>query len=172
MKKKDSNYLMNWVLDQNTIKDKNDELRYAINAFSEFMVATDLEYKYNKTYLQSFVPDFLEGKDKMKNKYCILTKLVEKIKVELIQDNLPDKNWRINIDDTWIYDVGRISLNGKINLRTIQSNKMQYYFEYLGEKGFAVANEIDITDIKGTELLDQDINRFIEKIKEVSNETK
>ena len=122
--KKDSKYLMKWVLDQNTIKDKNDELRYAINAFSEFMVATDLEYKYNKTYLQAFVLDFLEAKDIMKLKYSILKKLVENIKRELNHNSLFHISWRVNFDDTWVYDKGEILLKGIIDLKKIQSHKL------------------------------------------------
>lgn len=43
-----------------------------IGAFSEYLVAVNPEYAYNKTYLSAYVKDFIQCQKALKLKYQIL----------------------------------------------------------------------------------------------------
>ena len=59
---KNTKYLQKWILDEVLSDDDKLKIQNIIFAFSEYMVATNPDYLYNKTYLNAFDDGFLDCK--------------------------------------------------------------------------------------------------------------
>ena len=158
--------LKNFVIEQEISNEKEKYINHIIGAFSEYIVATNPDYVYNKTYLRAFVDDFILCQKAMKLKYQILC---DKILTKMILTGIKNHEYVITIDGTWKYENGKIKLNNLIKPSCIRRNKIQIEIKLLHENGFVVAEEINI-DEEYDSLIYKCIERFIEKRKEILDE--
>lgn len=159
---KNTKCLQEWIL-SDELSGEDEKIRNIIEAFSEYMVATNPDYLYNKTYLNSFIKGFLDCKRELKKKRDILD---EKILLEIFNAGISKKDIIVRVDRAWISKSDEIELQSTFNLNGVKSNNMKYEIEYMGEKGFAVANNVDLKK-DYEQKLKEDIELFIKKYKEI-----
>lgn len=163
MNVKNTKYLQEWILDRELSEDDKFNIRNIIEAFSEYMVATNPDYLYNKTYLNAFIEDFLECKRELKSKWDILHKII----LSGIDSAGIDRNdIVVRVDRAWISKGIETELQNVFNLSSVKSNVMKYEIEYKGEKGFVVANNV-ILDQDYVKTIKEDIELFINKYEEI-----
>ena len=160
---KNTKYLQEWILDEVLSEDDELKIQNIIFAFSEYMVATNPDYLYNKTYLNAFVDGFLNCKIELKKKRDVLEK---KILNEIDNAGISRTEIVIRVDRAWISKSSGTELLNAFNLNSVKSNVMKYEIEFVGEKGFVVANNADITK-KYEVMLKEDIELFIKRYKEI-----
>lgn len=166
MNVKNIKYLKEWILDKELSNEDELKIKNVIKAFSEYMVSTNPDYLYNKTYLNAFVQDFLNCKKKLKEKLDILN---NKILREITKEISDRTDIVIRIDRTWISDNKGIEIMNSFNINSVKSNILKYEIEYNGEKDFSVANIIDLS-INYEEKLKKDVELFIKQYKETCDE--
>lgn len=166
MSVKNTKYLEEWILDKEELsEDDNLKIKKIIQAFSEYVVATNPDYLYNKTYLNAFVEAFLDCKKELKKKWDILHK---KILFEIDNVGIDRLDIVIHVDRTWISkNIGTELLNAFNS--NIKSNILKYEIEYIGEKGFVVANIVDLNQ-DFDKILKEDVDLFINKYKEICDD--
>lgn len=157
-----------FIINQNISVEEIETIEKIINAFSEYIVAVNPQYLYNKTYLVSYVEDFLQCHKSLKQKYQIL---LEKVLIKIMAAGI-EQECIINIDDVWKFEQGKIKLSNSINPSVVKRNKLQFEIELVHEKGFVIAEEINIDDACDI-AIDNCISSFIKRRKELlSDETK
>jgi hypothetical protein len=145
------------------ISDKESkDIEMMIKAFSEYLVAVNPDYVYNKTYLGAFVEDFVLCQRALKLKYQILS---EKIITQLEKIGI-ESDCSIRIDGAWKYENGKLKLSNLINPYYVKKNKMQVEMEFIHDNGFVIAEEIDIAE-EYDEKLETCISEFVSRRKEV-----
>lgn len=150
-------------IEKQEINDERAEIiEKIISAFSEYIVAVNSEYVYNKTYLKSYVEDFIQCQKVLKRKYNIL---LNKILVKLLAAGI-EQECIVNIDDVWKVERGKIKLSNLINPSIVKRNILQFELELIHEKGFVIAEEIRIDD-DYEQALDICIATFMELRKEL-----
>ena len=136
-------------------------VKQVIEAFSEYMVATNPSYRYNKTYLYSFVEDFIDCRKALMSKYKILSEEI----VARINDSKIEDEWKVTIDGAWKFEKttkGKCEtiLNSTFVPECVKRmDKMQLEIELLQDGGFVVAEEIKLDDE-----LDQSLNQIFEEL--------
>ncbi len=151
-----------FVENQEISDEKAKSIEQIIGAFSEYLVAVNPDYVYNKTYLSAFVEEFILCQRALKLKYQILCdKILRKIMIMGIE-----KECAINIDGAWKYENGKIKLSNSINPYYVKNDKMQIEIEYIHDHGFVIAEEINI-DEGYDERLETCISTFISRRKEL-----
>lgn len=154
--------LQNFIENQEMSDDKVKDIGQIIGAFSEYIVAVNPDYVYNKTYLSSYVEDFILCQKALKKKCRIL---INKILHKLMEAGI-ENECIINIDGAWRFEKGKIRLNNCLNPYYIKSNKIRVEIELIHDKGFVIAEEINI-DTDYNEVLDKCISVFINRRKEL-----
>ena len=152
----------NFIVKQEISEEKEKNIQQMIGAFSEYIVAVNPEYAYNKTYLSAYVEDFIQCQKALKLKYQIL---LNKILVSLVSAGI-EQECIINVDDVWKYENGKIKLNNTFNPYIVKKNKIQLELELVHENGFVIAEEISI-DENYENVIDLCIDTFINRRKEV-----
>ena len=66
----------NFIVNQEISDEKAESIEQIIGAFSEYIVAVNPEYVYNKTFLNAYVEDFIQCQKALKLKYQILIKKI------------------------------------------------------------------------------------------------
>lgn len=146
-----------FIVNQEITDEKERNIEQMIGAFSEFIVAVNPEYVYNKTYLSAYVEDFIQCQKALKLRYQILNRIFAAgIEQECI----------INIDDAWIVEKGKAKLSNTFNPSIVKGHKLQLELELIHENGFVIAEEID-TYGNYEKIIDACIATFIERRKEV-----
>lgn len=141
------------------ISDENaEDIEQIIDAFSEYIVAVNPEYVYNKTYLSTYVEDFIQCQKALRQKYQVLLNNILAAGIE--------KECIINIDGAWIFEKGKIKLSNSINPDIVKRNKIQIEIELIHDNGYVIAEEINI-DEDYENVLDVCIATFIERRKEL-----
>ena len=155
----------NFIVNHEITDEEEKNIEQTIVAFSEYLVAVNPDYIYNKTYLGSFVKEFILCEKALRAKYQILkNKILPKITA-----NGVGKECAITIDGAWKYDKGEIKLFNSINPYSVKRDKMQFEIEFTHDKGFVIAEEINITkDYDKT--LDECISVFLNRRKELLND--
>lgn len=158
----------NFIVNQEISDEISENIEQIIGAFSEYIVAVNPEYVYNKTYLRAYVKEFILCQKALKMKYQILTdEILDKLLAARIE-----KECIINIDEAWKYEKGKIKLSNSINPCIVNRNKIQIQLELIHDNGFVIAEEINI-DEDYENVLDVCISTFIERRKELlKDETK
>ena len=151
-----------YIVNQEISDEKEKNIEQMIGAFSEYIVAINPEYAYNKTYLGAYVEDFIQCQKALKLKYQIL---LNKILVRLLAAGI-ERECIINIDDVWKFEKGKVKLSNTFNPDIVKRNKIQLELELIHEKGFVIAEEISIED-NYENIIDACIITFIERRKEV-----
>lgn len=151
-----------FILGQEISDEKAENIEQIIGAFSEYIVAVNPEYVYNKTYLSTYVKDFIKCQKKLKLKYHILS---DKILVKILAAGI-EQECIIKIDNVWKVEKGKIILCNSINPHIVTRNKIQFELELIHENGFVIAEEINI-DEEYENMLDVYISKFIERRKEL-----
>lgn len=151
-----------FIVNQEISDEKEEIIEQVIGAFSEYIVAVNPEYVYNKSYLCAYVNDFFLCQKALKLKYQILK---NKILVKLVAAGI-DKECIINIDEAWKYEKGKIKLSNLIYPNIVKKDKMQVQLEFIHSNGFVIAEEIDIEE-NYEDTLDVCISTFIERRKEL-----
>ena len=154
-----------FIVSQEISDEKAKNIEQIIGAFSEYIVAVNPDYVYNKTYLSAFVKEFILCQKDLRLKYQILmNKILTKIMAMGIE-----KECTINIDSVWKYENGILQLNNSINPYYIKRDIMQIEIELIHDNGFVIAEEIDIAgDYDKT--LDACISTFLSRRKELLND--
>lgn len=152
----------NFILNEEITDEKIEDIKNMIEAFSEYIVAVNPEYVYNKAYLNTYVQDFIQCQKLLKQKYEILTYMVY---VKIIHMGLEEK-CIISIDDAWKIENGKISLNNSIDSGLVMRNKLQLELKFVHENEFVIAEEINLDDELENEI-DKCIDSFIERRKEI-----
>lgn len=151
-----------FVENQKISDDREKDIEEIIDAFSEYVVAVNPNYIYNKTYLSSYIEEFVQCQKELKRKYNILkNEILTKLMTEGIKDG-----YEITIDGAWKYEKGEIKLTNHFNPNIIKRNKMQIEIELIHEKGFLVANEISLAN-DYEKILNEYILEFTKRRKEV-----
>lgn len=151
-----------FVVNQEISDEKEKNIQQMIGAFSEYIVAVNPEYAYNKTYLSAYVEDFIQCQKVLKLKYQIL---LNKILVKIWAAGIKQE-CIINIDDVWKFENGKVKLSNTFNPYIVKRHKMQLELELVHENGFVIAEEICIDD-NYDNIIDECIATFIERRKEV-----
>ena len=151
-----------FILNQEISDEKGKDIQQMIGAFSEYIVAVNPEYVYNKTYLNAYVEEFIQCQKVLKLKYQIL---VKKILARIFVAGI-EQECIINIDDAWIFEKEKIKLSNTFDPYIVKSHKMQLKLELVHENGFVVAEEICIDDNYENEI-NTCLKTFIERRKEV-----
>lgn len=151
-----------FIVNQEISDEKEKNIRQMIGAFSEYIVAVNPEYAYNKTYLSAYVEDFIQCQKALKLKYQIL---LNKILISVFSAGI-EQECIINVDDVWKYENGKIKLNNTFNPYIVKKNKIQLELELAHENGFVIAEEISIDD-NYENIIDSCIATFISRSKEV-----
>ena len=75
----------NFIVDREISDENVEDIEQIIDAFSEYIVAVNPEYVYNKTYLSTYVEDFIQCQKALRQKYqVLLNKILAKILAEII----------------------------------------------------------------------------------------
>lgn len=157
-----------FIVSQEISDEKEKNIQQMIGAFSEYIVAVNPEYAYNKTYLCAYVDDFIQCQKALKLKYQIL---LNKILVRILSAGI-EQECIINIDDVWKCEKGKVKLSNTFNPYIVKRHKLQLELELIHENGFVIAEEININD-NYENIIDACIATFIERRKEVlKDETK
>lgn len=154
--------LEDFIVNQEISDEKEKNIQQMIGAFSEYIVAVNPEYAYNKTYLSAYVEDFIQCQKVLKLKYQIL---LDKILVKILAAGIKQE-CIINIDDVWKFENGKVKLSNTFNPYIVKRHKMQLELELVHENGFVIAEEICIDD-NYDNIIDACIATFIERRKEV-----
>lgn len=160
--------LQNWILKVNLTDEVEKEIENLINAFSEYLVSTNPDYLYNKTYLPSFMSDFFKCQIKLKEKYLLIQRD--------IVDTFSAKNFNmafvtICIDEIWEYKNGKYKLLNSINVSTAQNSKIKLELKYGKEQEVVLADELDLNT--GYEsYIKTYIQKFIDRVREYTNDEK
>ncbi len=151
-----------FIVSQKISDEEEKNIEQMIGAFSEYIVAVNPEYAYNKTYLSAYVEDFIQCQKALKRKYQILLNeiLVRIIAAEIEQECI------INFDDVWKFEKGKVKLSNTINPDIVKRHKLQFELELIHENGFVIAEEINI-DEDYENMIDVCISTFIERRKEL-----
>lgn len=150
-----------FIVNQEISDEKEKNIQQMIGAFSEYIVAVNPEYAYNKTYLSAYVEDFIQCQKVLKLKYQIL---LNKILVKILAAGIKQE-CIINIDDVWKFENGKVKLSNTFNPYIVKRHKMQLELELVHENGFVIAEEICIDD-NYDNIIDACIATFIERRKE------
>lgn len=151
-----------FIVSQEMSDEKEKNIEQMIGAFSEYIVAVNPEYAYNKTYLSAYVKDFIQCQKALKLKYQIL---LDKILVRIFATGI-EQECIINIDDVWKFEKGKVRLSNTFNPYIVKRHKLQLELELIHESGFVIAEEINIDD-NYEKIIDACIATFIERRKEV-----
>ncbi len=151
-----------FIVNQEISDEKEKSIQQVIGAFSEYIVAVNPEYAYNKTYLSAYVEDFIQCQKVLKLKYQIL---LNEILVKILAAGI-EQECIINIDDVWKFEKGKVKLSNTFNPYIVKTHKMQLELELVHENGFVIAEEICIDD-NYDNIIDACIATFIERRKEV-----
>lgn len=154
--------LEDFIVNQEISDEKEKNIQQMIGAFSEYIVAVNPEYAYNKTYLSAYVEDFIQCQKVLKLKYQIL---LDKILVKILATGIKQE-CIINIDDVWKFENGKVKLSNTFNPYIVKRHKIQLELELVHENGFVIAEEICIDD-NYDNIIDACIATFIERRKEV-----
>lgn len=154
--------LEDFIVNQEISDEKEKNIQQMIGAFSEYIVAVNPEYAYNKTYLSAYVEDFIQCQKVLKLKYQIL---LDKILVKILAAGIKQE-CIINIDDVWKFENGKVKLSNTFNPYIVKRHKIQLELELVHENGFVIAEEICIDD-NYDNIIDACIATFIERRKEV-----
>lgn len=150
-----------FIVNQEISDEKEKNIQQMIGAFSEYIVAVNPEYAYNKTYLSAYVEDFIQCQKVLKLKYQIL---LNQILVKILAAGIKQE-CIINIDDVWKFENGKVKLSNTFNPYIVKRHKMQLELELVHENGFVIAEEICIDD-NYDNIIDACIATFIERRKE------
>lgn len=151
-----------FIMSQEISDEKEKNIQQLIGAFSEYIVAVNPEYAYNKTYLSAYVEDFIQCQKALKLRYQIL---LNKILVRILAAGI-EQECIINIDDVWKFEKGKVKLSNTFNPYIVKRHKLQLELELVHENGFVIAEEINIDD-NYENIIDACIATFIERRKEV-----
>ena len=157
-----------FIVNQDITDEKMEDIKSLIAAFSEYIVAVNPEYLYNKTYLSAYVQDFIQCQKSLRQKYEILMQIIY---VKIISKGIAEK-CVISVDDVWKIKNGEIGLSNSINPWLVTRNKLQLELKFIHEYGFVIAEEINIDDELENKI-DKCIDSFIKQRKEIlEDETK
>lgn len=151
-----------FIVSQEISDEKEKNIEQMIGAFSEYIVAVNPEYAYNKTYLSAYVEDFIQCQKALKLKYEIL---LNKILVRILAAGI-EQECIINIDNVWKSEKGKVKLSNTFNPYIVKRHKLQFELELIHENGFVIAEEINIDD-NYENIIDACISTFIERRKEL-----
>lgn len=151
-------FIEKWEISDEKAKD----IEQIIEAFSEYIGAVNPEYVYNKTYLNSYVKEFIQCQKALKSKHQLL---VRKILIKFMSEGI-EKECIITVDGVWRCEKGEIDLTNSIDLYAVQRNRIQIELEWVHDNGFVIAEEINI-DEPYDEVLDDCISTFIDRRREV-----
>lgn len=155
-------HLQNIVETKNMSEEEKKLVRKVIAAFSEYVVAVDEEYKYNKSFLIEFTDDFMDSLEHLRiKKKCLQEKILKPLE-NFLKDTI------VVVDDAWIYEKEKINLKNHFNMNDINSNKVRYQIKYIGEPPFAIAREVQIENID--KIMKEDAERFKNRTVKRKNE--
>lgn len=151
-----------FIESQEISADKEKDIEQMIGAFSEYLVAVNPEYAYNKTYLSAYVKDFIQCQKALKLKYQIL---LDKILVKIFAAGI-EQECMINIDDVWKFEKGKVRLSNTFNPYIVKRDILQLELGLIHENGYVIAEEINIED-NYEKIIDECIATFLKRRKEV-----
>lgn len=151
-----------FIINQEISNEDEKNIQQMIEAFSEYIVAVNPDYAYNKTYLGTYVEDFVQCQRALKQKYQIL---LNKILVSFSEAGI-EQEYIINVDNVWKFEKGKVKLSNTFNPYIVKRQKMQLELELVHENGFVLAEEICI-DKNYENRIDACVAIFIERSKEV-----
>lgn len=133
-----------------------------IKAFSEYMVAIDPEYKYNKSFLSGFAEEFVGSIAQFQNK----KKIFENVIIKPFEDYFEEVS--IIMDDAWICENGQIDLSNKFNSSLVNSDEIQYQIKHFKAPEFVIAKKTNVADVEKN--IQEDLERFLCRIEKKDNE--
>lgn len=166
MKIQNAKKLRNYVIEEDITEEKADGIKRLIGAFSEYLSAVNPDYVYNKTYMNAYVDDFILCQKALKIKYQILC---DNVLIRLSTLGMKKNDFTICVDGAWKYEGGKLELTGTMNPYYVKKNKIQIELEFIGDKGFVIAKELDINGEYDKEL-DDYVSEFIRRRGEVLDE--
>ena len=144
-----------FIESQEISADKEKDIEQMIGAFSEYLVAVNPEYAYNKTYLSAYVKEFIQCQKALKLKYQIL---LDKILVKIFAAGIEQ--------DVWKFEKGKVRLSNTFNPNIVKRDILQLELGLIHENGFVIAEEINIED-NYEKIIDECISTFLKRRKEV-----
>lgn len=170
MGKENTGDLKDWIEKGVILESEKKDVELTIKAFSDYLTAVDPEYKYNKSFLKDFIPDFIKSNEMLIQKKEFLEKLVESL--EEYKENL-----RIEIDNAWIFDgtkgQDKIILSNVFSKGKVNSGKIHYQLKYNEKYSFVIAGSIDIDSKKANvdKIVGEVANLFLSRV-DIKNENK
>lgn len=166
MEIENTDYLKKYIINcgAKPSKKETEMIECVIKLFSEYIVAVNDDYIYNKTYLISFISDFIQAINNLKDKYDFLNnEIIAKLDSDVDWDNI-----EIIIDETWIYKMNDFQLMNSFNKNDVNSKYIKYDINYVGGHAFSVTNQIEYKKFESKEILVKDIGLFIERYREIN----
>lgn len=156
--------LKNFIIGREMSNEKEKNIQQTIESFSEYLVAVNPNYSYNKTYLSAYIEEFIECQRVLRLKHSILSdKILNRISADGIEQECI-----VIIDGAWKFEKGKVILNNKFDPCVVKKSKMQLELEFIHKNGFVIAEEICI-DGNYDDSIDKCITKFIEQRKEILN---
>lgn len=151
----------NFIEIQEILPEQENSIQQIIEAFSEYLVAVNPDYIYNKTYLNAYIDDFIKTQKVLKQKH----RKLKEISINLNNIGL-EKETIVKIDDTWTLEKGNISLSNTFDQHIVQKKSIQLEIKST-DYDIVVAKRINFHD-NFENKLDDCISNFIEQIREVN----
>ena len=131
--------LKQWILNNKISQEERIDFEGMIEAFSEYIVCTNPDYLYNKTYITSYISDFFECSAMLRNKYMIIEKniipMLQKEKIDML-------NVIIRIDEIWNYFRGKCTMSNNIDINVAKNPNIKLELKYMGEEEYVIAKYI------------------------------
>ena len=137
-----------------------------LKAFSQYVVSTDKDFLYNKTYFNVYIEEFLSNIIKLKNKYNIMRYHVPKVLKEVGMGQI---RCIVIIDDIFIYKDKTISLADEFCASHCNNDKLRIVVKYVDNTEEAerllIAKEIKI-DCNSSSDIKENLKQVFKKAKE------
>lgn len=132
-----------WITEGSLLEGAIDNVEGIIRAFSEFIYSVDSEYLYNKTFLDSFIEDFLRSTEMLSIKKNFLEELLDELSD--YKDEI-----QVDVDGAWIFDMNHdgVYLSNRFSSSKINSVGIEYQIKHLSEPSFVIARKSTVDDIE------------------------
>ena len=161
------NALKKFIMENNFENDGNSAAENLLKAFSQYVVSTDKDFLYNKTYFNVFIEEFLSNIVNLKKKYNIMRYHIPKVLKEVGMGQI---RCIVIIDDIFIYKDKTISLADEFCASYCNNDKLRIVVKYVDnteeDERILIAKEIKI-DCNSRRNIIQNLKKVFEEAKEI-----
>lgn len=160
------NALKNFIMEKLCWDNEDKVAEKLLKAFSQYVVSTNKDFLYNKTYFNLFIEEFLSNIVKLKKKYNVMRYHVPKV---LKKVGMGKIRCIVIIDDIFIYKDKTISLADEFCASYCNNDKLRIVVKYVDntedDERLLIAKEIKI-DCNNSRDISQNLQQVFEEAKE------